>query len=103
MLGPPVRHRRPLVAAACPIRVAAFASGWMRVSGARTAARRRAAARDLRSRRLARAASHTIDETGAEEIWVTHGREEALVHQIGLDGPHGARAGARRLRGRGVE
>ena len=23
----------------------------------------------------------TIGETGAEEIWVTHGREEALVHQ----------------------
>jgi len=22
----------------------------------------------------------TIDEVGAEEIWVTHGREEALVH-----------------------
>jgi putative mRNA 3-end processing factor len=22
----------------------------------------------------------TIDEVGAEEVWVTHGREEALVH-----------------------
>ena len=27
----------------------------------------------------------TIDEVGAEEIWVTHGREEALVHQARLD------------------
>ena len=25
----------------------------------------------------------TIEETGAQEIWVTHGREDALVHQIG--------------------
>ena len=25
----------------------------------------------------------TIAETGAPEIWVTHGREDALVHQIG--------------------
>jgi len=24
----------------------------------------------------------TIRETGAEEIWVTHGREEAIVHQV---------------------
>jgi farnesyl-diphosphate farnesyltransferase len=31
----------------------------------------------------------TIAETGAEEIWVTHGREEALVHQIGRMGRRG--------------
>ena len=31
----------------------------------------------------------TIEETGAGEIWVTHGREEALVHQIGLMGRRG--------------
>jgi putative mRNA 3-end processing factor len=24
----------------------------------------------------------TIDETGAGEVWVTHGREEALVHAV---------------------
>ena len=24
----------------------------------------------------------TIEDTGAEEIWVTHGREDALLHQI---------------------
>jgi putative mRNA 3-end processing factor len=31
----------------------------------------------------------TIAATGAEEIWVTHGREDALVHQIGLMGRRG--------------
>ena len=31
----------------------------------------------------------TIVETGAEEVWVTHGREAALVHQLGLMGLHG--------------
>ncbi len=29
---------------------------------------------------------HTVGETGAPEIWVTHGREEALVHQARLMG-----------------
>jgi putative mRNA 3-end processing factor len=28
----------------------------------------------------------TMTETGAGEIWVTHGREEALVHYAGLNG-----------------
>jgi hypothetical protein len=40
---------------------------------------RRAAAGDLRSRRLERAAQ-TIEETGAETVWVTHGREDAIVY-----------------------
>jgi putative mRNA 3-end processing factor len=31
----------------------------------------------------------TIAETGAEEVWVTHGREDALVHQIGQMGKRG--------------
>jgi putative mRNA 3-end processing factor len=31
----------------------------------------------------------TIGETGAEEIWVTHGREEAIVHQVGRMGKRG--------------
>ena len=31
----------------------------------------------------------TIAETEAEEVWVTHGREDALVHQIGLMGKCG--------------
>ena len=31
----------------------------------------------------------TIGETGAGEIWVTHGREDALVYQIGKMGLRG--------------
>lgn len=31
----------------------------------------------------------TIEATGAEEIWVTHGREDALLHQIGRMGKRG--------------
>ena len=43
----------------------------------------------------------TIVETGAEEVWVTHGRDDALVLPARPHGPQSARAGARRLRGRG--
>ncbi len=57
-----------------------FASGWMRVRGR---ARQRGVELPLVI------SDHvdwpeliqTIDECGAEEIWVTHGREEAVVHQ----------------------
>ena len=60
--------------------VVAFASGWMRV---RARARQRGVELPLVI------SDHcdwpelvqTIGETGAEEIWITHGREEALVHQ----------------------
>ena len=38
----------------------------------------------------------TITETGAEDVWVTHGREEALVHEMGK---RGIRARALRLVG----
>jgi len=31
----------------------------------------------------------TLDEVGAPEVWVTHGREEALIHAAGLRGIHG--------------
>ena len=31
----------------------------------------------------------TIDELGCGEIWVTHGREEALIHAVGLRGKRG--------------
>ena len=31
----------------------------------------------------------TITDTGAAEVWVTHGREEALVHQLELLGRKG--------------
>jgi putative mRNA 3-end processing factor len=65
--------------------VTALASGWMRVRGR---------ARQYGVELPLVISDHadwpeliqTIDETGAEEIWVTHGREEALVRQIGLMG-----------------
>jgi putative mRNA 3-end processing factor len=58
-----------------------FASGWMRVRGR---ARQKGVELPLV------VSDHvdwpellqTIDETEAEEIWVTHGRENALVHQL---------------------
>jgi putative mRNA 3-end processing factor len=61
--------------------VIAFASGWMRV---RARARQRGVELPLVI------SDHcdwpelvqTIAESKAEEIWVTHGREEALVHQV---------------------
>jgi putative mRNA 3-end processing factor len=66
----------------------AFASGWMRV---------RARARQQGVELPLVISDHvdwpelvqTIEETEAEEIWVTHGREDALVHQIGLMGRRG--------------
>jgi putative mRNA 3-end processing factor len=68
--------------------VTAFASGWMRV---RARARQRGVELPLV------VSDHcdwpelvqTIGDTGAEEVWVTHGREDALVHQIGLMGKRG--------------
>jgi putative mRNA 3-end processing factor len=68
--------------------VTALASGWMRVRGR---------ARQYGVELPLVISDHvdwpelvqTIEETGAEEIWVTHGREEALVHQIGLMGKRG--------------
>ncbi len=62
-----------------PDPVVALASGWMRV-------RQRAKARGVELPLVI--SDHadwdeltaTIGEVGAEEIWVTHGREEALVH-----------------------
>ncbi len=68
--------------------VTAFASGWMRV---------RARARQYGVELPLVISDHvdwpeliaTIAETEAEEIWVTHGREDALVRQIGLMGKRG--------------
>jgi putative mRNA 3-end processing factor len=68
--------------------ITAFASGWMRVRGR---ARQRGVELPLV------VSDHvdwpeliqTITETDAEEIWVTHGREEALVRQIELMGRRG--------------
>ena len=61
--------------------VTCFASGWMRV---RARARQRGVELPLV------VSDHadwpelldTIRETGAGEVWVTHGREDALVHQL---------------------
>jgi len=65
--------------------VAAMASGWMRV---RARARQRGAELPLI---LSDHADwddlcRTIQETGAGQIWVTHGAEEALVHWCKLNG-----------------
>ena len=65
-----------------------LASGWMRV---RARARQRGVELPLVI------SDHadwpqlitTIAETQAEEVWVTHGREEALVHQLELMGRKG--------------
>ncbi len=68
-----------------PDPVTAFASGWMRIKG-----RIRQSGVEL----PLVIADHadwpelldTIVETGAEDVWVTHGREAALVYQLGLMG-----------------
>ncbi len=65
--------------------VTVFASGWMRVKG-------RARQRGIELPLIV--SDHadwpellqTIVETGAEDVWVTHGREDALVHQLGVMG-----------------
>ncbi len=62
-----------------PDPVAAFASGWMRV---RARARQQAVALPLVISDHADwdGLTATIAATGASEIWVTHGQEDALVH-----------------------
>ena len=68
-----------------PDPVTAFASGWMRIKG-----RIRQAGVEL----PLVISDHadwpellvTIVETGAEDVWVTHGRDDALVYQLGLMG-----------------
>jgi putative mRNA 3-end processing factor len=61
--------------------VTAFASGWMRV---RARARQRGVELPLVISDHADwpELMQTIAETGAEEIWVTHGREDAVVHAV---------------------
>jgi putative mRNA 3-end processing factor len=64
-----------------------MASGWMSV---RARARQRGVELPLRISDHADWDDlvRTIEETGAERVWVTHGREEALVHQcrqLGLE------------------
>ncbi len=68
-----------------PDPVVAAASGWMRV-------RQRARQRGVELPLII--SDHadwdelctTLEEVDAPEVWVTHGREEALVHQAGLQG-----------------
>jgi putative mRNA 3-end processing factor len=66
-----------------PVRV--FASGWMRVRGR---ARQRGVELPLVVSDHAdwQELLDTIIETGAEDVWVTHGREDALVRQLSLMG-----------------
>lgn len=79
--------------------VVAMASGWMAV-------RQRAKARGVELPLVIsdhadwEALNATIDEVAAPEIWVTHGREDALIHAAGL---RGIRGRALRLLGYGEE
>lgn len=65
--------------------VTVFASGWMRV---RARARQRGVELPLVVSDHADwgELTATILETGAQEVWVTHGQEEALVHWCGTRG-----------------
>jgi putative mRNA 3-end processing factor len=71
-----------------PDPVTAFASGWMRV---RARARQQGVELPLVISDHADwgELTETIAETGAEEIWVTHGREDALLHHIQTTGRKG--------------
>ena len=68
-----------------PDPVVAAASGWMRV---RQRARQRGVELPLVISDHADwdELTATLDEVDAPEVWVTHGREDALVHQAGLQG-----------------
>lgn len=68
-----------------PDPVAAFASGWMRV---RARARQGGVALPLVISDHAdwNGLTRTIAATGASEIWVTHGQEDALVHWCHMQG-----------------
>ena len=68
-----------------PDPIVAVASGWMRV---RQRAKQRGVELPLVISDHADwdELTDTIREVGAPKVWVTHGREEALVHQAGLDG-----------------
>jgi len=82
-----------------PDPVAALASGWMRV-------KQRAKARGVELPLVISdhadwdELTQTLDDVGAEEIWVTHGREEALVHYATM---RGLKARALALTGFGEE
>jgi putative mRNA 3-end processing factor len=71
-----------------PDPVTAFASGWMRV---RARARQQGIELPLVISDHAdwNELTRTIEETGAGELWVTHGREDALLHHIETTGRRG--------------
>ncbi len=71
-----------------PDPLTAFASGWMRV---RARARQRGVELPLVISDHAdwNELVATIEETGAEEVWVTHGREDALLYHIHSMGRRG--------------
>ena len=79
--------------------VVALASGWMRV-------RQRAKSRGVELPLVIsdhadwNELNTTLDEVGAPEVWVTHGREEALIHAAAQRGINGR---ALRLLGYGDE
>ncbi len=68
--------------------VIAYASGWMRVRH-----RVRASGAELPLIISDHAdwaeLNATLDDTGASEVWVTHGQEDALIHAAGLRGIRG--------------
>src|SRR5215210_7093454 len=82
-----------------PDPVTAFASGWMRV---RARARQRGVELPLVISDHADwdGLTSTINATGASEVWVTHGEEDALVHWCGT---RGLKARPLRLVGYGEE
>ena len=100
-------RRRPAVGLRRPLGAPLPRSGRLLRLGldahppARQAARRRAAADHLRPCRLGRADRHHHARPAPREVWVTHGREEALVRWCELNGIAGPAAASRRLRGRG--
>ncbi len=71
-----------------PDPLTAFASGWMRV---RARARQQGIELPLVISDHAdwNELTRTIAETGAGEVWVTHGREDALLHHIETTGRRG--------------
>jgi putative mRNA 3-end processing factor len=78
VLGPPGALQTPWVRR-FPDPVTAFASGWMRI---RARARQRGVELPLVMSDHAdwRDLQRTITETGAGEIWITHGEADALAH-----------------------
>lgn len=84
VLGPPGGGRNGW-GAGLPDPITAFASGWMRLRQ-----RARASGAELPLILSDHAdwdeLTRTIEAVGAAEVWITHGREDALVHHAGRRG-----------------